>query len=148
MTENLILGCATISVNMTVQCIVLAILLRTLVALKRKQIIKPTFVCISTLLSAVLLVILAGNLLQMTLWAGLFFAYNEFADFATAFYHSVVNFSTLGYGDMVMSQKRRLLGGLEAANGVLMFGLTTSFLYSVLSRLVRQALEKHAGIGA
>jgi hypothetical protein len=85
---------------------------------------------------------LAGNLLQITLWAGLFFAYGEFADFATAFYHSVVNFATLGYGDLVMSEQRRLLGALEAVNGVLMFGLTTGFLFAVLWALLQREWEK------
>jgi hypothetical protein len=75
----------------------------------------------------------------------LFFACGEFADFATAFYHSAVNFSTLGYGDLVMSEQRRLLGALEAANGVLMFGLTTGVLYTVLNALMRRAWERRPG---
>ena len=86
--------------------------------------------------------------MQITLWAGLFFACNEFADFATAFYHSVVNFATLGYGDIVMSEKRRLLGALEAANGVLMFGLTTGFLYTVLSGLLQRYWDEQKGLDA
>ena len=69
-------------------------------------------------------------------------ACGEFKDFATAFYHSVVNFTTLGYGDLVMSEKRRILGALEAANGVLMFGLTTSILFVVLNELVSREWDK------
>ncbi len=65
-----------------------------------------------------MLILLCGNLLQIALWAGLFFAHGEFQEFTDAFYHSVVNFSTLGYGDLVMSDKYRLLGALEAVNGV------------------------------
>lgn len=53
----------------------------------------------------------AGNLLQVGLWAGLFMAFNEFNDVGTAYYHSLVNFSILGYGDLVMSAKVRILGG-------------------------------------
>jgi hypothetical protein len=37
-------------------------------------------------------------------------------DYATAFYHSAVNFTTLGYGDIVMPPGWRLLSPLEAAN--------------------------------
>jgi hypothetical protein len=75
----------------------------------------------------------------MFIWAALFVFCGEFQNFSTAFYHSVVNFSTLGYGDVVMSENRRLLGSLEAANGVLMLGLTTSVLYAVLQALMRRA---------
>ena len=95
-----------------------------------------------------MLIMLAGNLIQITLWAGLFFTFGEFKDFATAFYHSVVNFATLGYGDIVMSEKRRLLGALEAANGVLMFGLTTGFLYTVLSGLLQRYWDEQKGLDA
>jgi voltage-gated potassium channel Kch len=74
----------------------------------------------------------------MALWAGLFLVLGEFPTFETAFYHSVVNFTTLGYGDVVMSEEKRLLGALEAANGVLMIGLTSAFLFSILYQLMER----------
>jgi len=55
---------------------------------------------------------------------------DEFQLFSVAFYHSAVNFGSLGYGDIVMSEKYRLLGALEAINGVLMIGLSTAALMS------------------
>ena len=85
---------------------------------------------------AIMPLMLVGNLLQITIWGGVYIACGEFMDFATAFYHSVVNFTTLGYGDLVMSEKRRVLGSLEAANGVLMFGLATSVLFVILHDLI------------
>jgi len=89
-----------------------------------------------------MLILLVGNLLQIALCSGLYSAFGEFDDFSTAFYHSVVNFTTLGYGDLVMSEERRLLGAFEAANGVLMFGLTTSVLFAVLNALMRRAWDR------
>jgi hypothetical protein len=145
MVENLIIGCVTMAACLAVQCYVVAILLRVFIVLERKQLIRLTLSGSSWLLITVLLIILAGNLVQVAVWAGLFFACGEFADFATAFYHSAVNFSTLGYGDLVMSEQRRLLGALEAANGVLMFGLTTGVLYTVLNALMRRAWERRPG---
>ena len=148
MGENLILGCLTMVVCLAIQCVVVAILLHVLVALETRRMIRPTLVWVSSLLVVVMLIMLAGNLLQMTLWAGLFSAVGEFEDFATAFYHSVVNFATLGYGDLVMSEQRRLLGALEAINGVLMFGLTTGFLFAVLSALSRKGLAARLSLPA
>ena len=87
------------------------------------------------LVSTVLLVLFAGHVLQFVVWASLFLYLGEFSNFDSAFYHSVVNFTSLGYGDIVMSEKWRLLGGLEAANGILMFGLTTSTFMTVMIRL-------------
>jgi len=71
----------------------------------------------------------------MTIWAMLFMYLGEFNDFLTAFYHSTVNFASLGYGDIVMSERWRLLGALEASNGVLMFGLSAGTLLAVMSHI-------------
>lgn len=144
MGENLVIGLLTMAICLAIQCTVVAILLDVLIILEKKGFIRLTVLWVSSVLVVVMLIMLAGNLLQMTLWAGLFFACNEFTDFGTAFYHSVVNFATLGYGDIVMSEKRRLLGALEAANGVLMFGLTTGFLYTVLNGCMRRYYDSRS----
>ena len=61
----------------------------------------------------------------------------ELGEFAVAFYHSAVNYTTLGYGDIVMSPRWRLLGPMEAANGTLAFGWSTAVIVTVVIRLVR-----------
>ncbi len=86
-------------------------------------------------LSIIMLFLFAGHVLQFGTWAVLFMQLGEFQDFETAFYHSAVNFTSLGYGDIVMSEQWRLLGALEAANGVLMFGLTAGLVLSVMNDL-------------
>jgi hypothetical protein len=54
-----------------------------------------------------------------------------------AFYSSAQNYTTLGYGDVVMSASWRLLGPLESADGMLMFGLTTAMIFAVIHRLIQ-----------
>lgn len=80
---------------------------------------------------------LLAHLVEMALWAVLFVVCGEFPGFGTAFYHSAINFTTLGYGDVVMTLSWRLLGPLEAANGVLMFGVSTAMIFGVIRRLVQ-----------
>jgi hypothetical protein len=91
-------------------------------------------------LLVVMLVMMAGNFLQMAIWGALFFFLGEFDSVHAAFYHSAVNFTTLGYGDLVMSDDRKLLGPLEAANGVLMFAITSAALMSVLQHMIKAHL--------
>jgi hypothetical protein len=86
-------------------------------------------------LSIIMAFLFAGHLVQFATWALLFVVIGEFDNFGTAFYHSTVNFTSLGYGDIVMSESWRLLGALEAANGVLMFGLTAGLILSVMNKL-------------
>jgi hypothetical protein len=145
MSENLLIGFVTMAVCLSIQCVVVGALLDALIILEKRRMIKQTLIGVSSLLVAIMLIMFAGNLIQIILWSGLFLTYGEFKDFATAFYHSVVNFATLGYGDIVMSEKRRLLGALEAANGVLMFGLTTGFLYTILSGLLERYWDEQIG---
>jgi hypothetical protein len=77
-----------------------------------------------------------AHLTEMALWAILFVICGEFSDFATAYYHSAVNYTSLGYGDIIMSPTWRLLGPLETADGMLLFGVSTAMIFSVIQRLV------------
>jgi hypothetical protein len=58
-----------------------------------------------------------------------------------AFYFSAENYTALGYGDIMLSDRWRLLGPLEAINGLLLFGLSTAVMYAVMSRLITNRLQ-------
>jgi len=91
-------------------------------------------------LTGVMLILILGNLAQVAAWAGLFLAIGEFDDVAQAVYHSAVNFATLGYGDIVMSERHALLGPLEAINGILMVGISTAALMHTFQHALRRVL--------
>ncbi len=93
-------------------------------------------------LAVVMLLMLLGNFVQMAIWAALFRLLGEFDDFATALYHSAVNFATLGYGDIVMSGAWRLLGPLEAANGILMFGVSTAVMTAAVTEVIKLHMSR------
>ena len=78
-----------------------------------------------------------GHLLEMGFWAVLFMICGEFSDFGTAFYHSAVNYTSLGYGDLIMTPSWRLLGPLETANGTLLFGASTAMIFAVMLWLIQ-----------
>lgn len=77
-----------------------------------------------------------AHVIEIVLWAVLFMMCGEFRYFGTALYHSAVNYSTLGYGDIVMSPQWRMLGPIEAANGALLFGVSTAMVFAVIQGLV------------
>lgn len=90
-----------------------------------------TFVTGATLLA------LAGHLVEIGLWALAFELCGEFSNFAAAFYHSAVNYTTLGDDTVVMSARWRLLGPFEASAGMLMFGVSTAMIFAVIQRLIQ-----------
>lgn len=91
-------------------------------------------------LFGIIIIVLVGNLLQIMLWGILFLWLGEFSSLQEAVYHSGVNFATLGYGDIVMSTKWKLLGPLEAVNGALMIGLSGASMLAVLQHHIRKQL--------
>jgi hypothetical protein len=90
---------------------------------------------------AAIFIALAAHLVEIAVWGLLFMVCGEFPLFAMALYHSAVNYTTLGYGDIVMTGSWKLLGPLEAANGLLLFGVTTALVFAVIQRLVQARYE-------
>jgi Ion channel len=82
-----------------------------------------------------------AHLIEIALWAVLFVICGEFQELGIAYYHSAVNYTTLGYGDITMTPSWRLLGPLEAADGALMFGVSTAMIFAVIVRLVQAKFE-------
>jgi hypothetical protein len=75
------------------------------------------------------------HLLEILLWAG-FYRWLCFPLCESAFYFSASSYATVGYGDVVLPQIWRALGPVESIIGVLMCGLSASFLFATVSRLV------------
>jgi hypothetical protein len=96
-------------------------------------------------LIVVMVAMTVGNLAQIALWGAFFLGLGEFEQVYGAIYQSAVNFSSLGHGDIVMSRERRLLGPLEAVNGVLMLGMTGAALMAILQRMI--TLLRDAAVG-
>jgi hypothetical protein len=65
----------------------------------------------------------------------------EFKEFTNAYYHSAVNYATLGYGDLLLTPGWRLLGPLEATNGALMFGVSAAMVFAVIQRVLQARFE-------
>jgi len=82
--------------------------------------------------------LMAAHSAGVWIWAATFLAIGAFDALDPALYFSVVAFTTLGFGDITLAAEWRLLSGMLAANGLLIFGLSTAFLVEFLSRL-RQA---------
>ena len=131
----LLIGCVTIVINMGIQVMAVVLLIRFLSRRFNLNDTSGGFSEDTRLLSIVVMFLFAGHIVQIVFWGLLFMILGELPDFATAFYHSTVNFASLGYGDIVMSEKWRLLWALEAANGVLMFGLSAGTILSVMQRM-------------
>jgi hypothetical protein len=89
------------------------------------------------IIAAVALVALAAHVVAIATWGLVFSLCGEFSQLAGAVYHSAMNYTTLGDSDKVMSPSWKFLAPLEAANGMLMFGVSTTMLFAVVQRLIQ-----------
>ncbi|MND47598.1 voltage-gated potassium channel [compost metagenome] len=142
---SLLIGFPIMLFCLLLQAVFLALCLRQYVRFRHAEQSHDSLASNTLLLGLVMLVMLMGNFVQMAIWAALFQYLGEFDDFETALYFSGVNFATLGYGDIVMTDKWRLLGPLEAANGILMFGVSTAVLTAAVMDIIKQAKDRRHG---
>jgi len=77
------------------------------------------------------------HLVQIIVWAGCYSLRGAIPDFTTAAYFSAVTYTTTGYGDIVLPEEWRLVGGVEALTGILMCGLSTGMFFAVFSKIFR-----------
>ena len=96
-----------------------------------------TYLIDLTIVVLVISISFVAHMIEVGVWALLFIICGEFQTFGASYYHSSVNYSTLGYGDVIMSPSWKLLGPLEAADGSLMFGVSTAIVFAVILRLIQ-----------
>jgi Ion channel len=134
---NIIVGISTMLVCLVVQAAVAFWSVRYYIRQSSNAAAPHSFFVGIRPLIVSMLAMMAGNLAQIVVWGILFLLLGELDDLYEAVYHSAVNFSSLGYGDFVMSATRKLLGPLEAVNGVIMLGMTSAVLMVILQQVIK-----------
>jgi hypothetical protein len=133
----LLLVCVTLVMLacLLVQGATIAIATRRTASVLRRPLRRRTPVGGFVLIAEIMLLLVVGIVVQITLWA-IFYRFLDIIatidTFEKALYFSGVTFTSLGYGDVVLPPGYRLLAVLEAATGLLMFGITTAVMVTVL----------------
>lgn len=140
---QILLGTCMIALTVVVHAggvIVLIRLLRERVASKdgHSSLFRMVRVLVFTVLALFFL-----HTIEIWLWALLYILLGAFEIMEHALYFSTVTFTTLGYGDITLLPRWRLLSSLEAANGVMLFGVSTAFVFAVIQRMYQARLQNH-----
>lgn len=90
-------------------------------------------------LAGIVLAVFVCHVASIWLWAGLFLILDipVLSTLPDTLYFTTVTYTTLGYGDIILDHHWRLLASFSAANGLILFGWSTAFLYEVISKLHR-----------
>jgi len=120
-------------------CVFYIIVMSLVRNLKRGVLGARLWVNLAFVMSATLIA-LAGHLMEITLWAFALEISGAVADVSAALYSSAGSYTTAS-SDIVLPPRWKLLGPFEAVSGMLMFGVTTAFIFAVIQRLIHLRID-------
>ena len=82
------------------------------------------------------------HMIETGIWAAFYYTRGLFTDFETSLYFSLTSYTTIGYGDVLLPQRWRLLGALEGISGVLLCGISTAFIFAVMSAMFQSRMQQ------
>ncbi len=136
MISELIIGTLTILASTAVM---IAFVLVTIRLVRRAEANysdhRPGVLQFFMLLSSAVVMVLIANTICVWMWAILFHFLGVFPSLEEAVYFSMVSFTTVGYGDVVVEHSWRILSGFVAVNGLLAFGVFTAVLIEIIRGL-------------
>lgn len=81
--------------------------------------------------------LMAAHSISVWIWSVAFLSVGTFEALEPAVYFSLVAFTTLGFGDIILGEDWRILSGMAAANGLLLFGFSTAFLIDLFAKVLK-----------
>ncbi|WP_170439151.1 ion channel [Ruegeria arenilitoris] len=97
-----------------------------------------TFLPTAGPIALALAVIVATHTIQVWIWAIVWVMGDVLPDWNSALYFSLVTFTTLGYGDIVLGEGLRVFGAFASVTGLLAFGLSTAFMVALMTRVFQE----------
>jgi len=95
------------------------------------------------LLLRLFLAIVLLHLIQVGLWAVVFWVARVLPNLETALYFSLVSYTTIGFGDVVLGPGWRVLAGIEGLTGILLVGWSTAFVFSIVHLMYEHWRQVH-----
>ena len=89
-------------------------------------------------------VLILLHLIETGIWGIFYYWRGLFPDFETSLYFSLGSYTTIGYGDVVLPQRWRMLGGIEGLSGVLLCGLSAAFVFALVNSAFQFRVQQRA----
>jgi hypothetical protein len=128
MLRQLLVGVIVSACNIVIHALVMSAVVR--VAHKEYQRSRP----LTGIMLATVSVLMLAHILEVIVWSLAYVLLGAAPAGADRLYFAFVNYTTLGYGDVIPVERWRLLGPMTAMNGVLLFGWSTAVIFEVLRR--------------
>ena len=137
MLRQLLVGGGISVINIAIHAFVMTIVVRVAQRAGAKTESHSALILIAVMIPTVT-VLMVAHTLEVFVWSLAYSMVEAAPTNSNLIYFAFVNYTTLGYGDVVPVERWRLLGPMTAMNGVLLFGWSTAVIFEVL----RKALDR------
>ncbi len=141
MIHQLLIGTLAVAITVVISATMIWVASRILSRLGDRLAGPPYAARTIAAVSAITLWLMGAMTAAMWVWALFFWKLEIFSEFEPALYFASVTFTTLGFGDVLLPVPWRLLSGICAANGLVLFGLSAAYLFELFSRLHAAHIE-------
>ena len=133
MLRQLLVGAAVSACNIVIHALVMTVVVRVTQAVGSKNVWRP-WLLLTFVMIAVVSILMVAHTSEVIVWSLAYGTINAAPVGADLVYFAFVNYTTLGYGDVIPVEFWRLLGPITAMNGILLFGWSTAVIFEVLRR--------------
>ena len=138
---EVLVGFVVSLVAIAIHAVMMAVLVRTAYRTSHLTRAAHPQLRLIVLMWATVTVLMVAHLSEVLVWGAVYDLLGAVPHGVDSFYFAFVNYTTLGYGDLLLAPSWRLLGPLEATNGALMFGVSAAMVFAVIQRLVLARFE-------
>lgn len=139
MVRQLLIGGSISICNIIIHALIMTAVVRASQAAAAKAATRPNLLLIAVM-AATASVLMVAHTCEVVVWSLAYGFVDAIPDSTDHLYFAFVNYTTLGYGDIVPLERWRLLGPMTAMNGVLLFGWSTAVIFEVL----RKTMARHS----
>jgi hypothetical protein len=133
MLRQLLVSIAASFGNIAIHAIVMAAVLRVARVADERATSRPSL-RLAAVMIATVSVLMAAHIAEVAVWSLIYRMVGAAPPGTAFFYFAFVNYTTLGYGDVIPIERWHLLGPMTAMNGVLLFGWSTAVIFAVLRK--------------
>jgi hypothetical protein len=135
MLRQFLVGGGVSVCNIAIHALMMTTLIRTARAMVAKKRLHPYFL-LTVVMTSTVAVLMVTHTLEVIVWSVAYSIVDIARPGAGLVYFAFVNYTTLGYGDILPNDRWQLLGPMTAMNGVLLFGWSTAVIFEILRRAI------------
>ena len=133
MLDQFLIGGAFSICNIAIHALVMTAVVRVARSMAAKNVSRPSLMLIGVMIATVT-VLMVAHTVEVIVWSLAYLIVDAVPAGAGRVYFAFVNYTTLGYGDVIPAEDWKILGPMTAMNGVLLFGWSTAVIFEVLRR--------------